>query len=122
MLLNLSNHPFSEWQESQKKVAIDHYEHVEDMPFPQIEPEASDKDILELAKDYHKQIISLKPEAVHIQGEHTFTYTLVRLLQQKGIPCIASTTTRNVITNGHGDVMRSFRFVQFRNYPNVKEC
>ncbi|HKJ32727.1 MAG TPA: hypothetical protein VKA34_12910 [Balneolales bacterium] len=119
MLLNLSNHPFSEWQKSQEMAAIDQYQVVQDMPFPHIKPEASEKEILKLAMDYHKQILSLNPAAVHIQGEHTFTYTLVSLLQQKGIRCLASTTARNVITNDQGDVMRSFRFVQFRKYPII---
>jgi hypothetical protein len=57
----------------------------------------------------------MKPDAVHIMGEMTFTFALVNLLKEVGIKCIASTTKRNV-EEIDGKHVSTFQFVQFREY------
>jgi hypothetical protein len=116
MLLNLSNHPSSSWPEKQTQEAEKEYGPIQDMPFPHIDPKSDDQQIRELAQIYLDQIITLKPAAVHLMGELTFTFALVELLKSHGIPCLASTTTRNTEDLPEGKKITHFQFVRFRNY------
>ena len=125
MLINLSNHPSSKWSEAQLNAAQS-YGEVEDMNFPLIPPEWDESQVTDLAKDYAERIVRRLNEAgggrhaVHIMGEMTFTCTLVRLLQQQGITCIASTSQRIVEEDpASGKKTAYFRFERFRNYPNT---
>jgi len=116
MLLNLSNHPSSAWPERQIQEAERLYGPVRDMPFPHIDPHAEEMDIHQLAKAYLHQILDLQPKAVHLMGELTFTFGLVRMLQSKGITCLASTTHRATQDMPDGSKISRFEFVKFRNY------
>jgi hypothetical protein len=49
-------------------------------------------------------------------GELVFCYILARKLEAIGIPCVASTTVREVIDHGDGRKEAQFRFVRFRPY------
>ncbi len=115
MLLNLSNHPSTRWTGKQKKTAIVHYKTVKDMSFPQIAPIASKKEVKKLAKVYFEKIQKSTPFAVHLMGEMTFTYALVKKLKKANIPCIASTTNR-IVEEKDGKKIVQFEFVQFRAY------
>jgi CRISPR-associated DxTHG motif protein len=114
-LLNLSNHPVAQWTQHQLQSAQSSYSNVEDMPFPQIEPACSAKEMDELIEEYELKVKSLKPSAVHIMGELTFTFRLVSRLMAAGIPCIASTSVRSV-TMQDNIKTSDFQFVQFRHY------
>ena len=121
MLLNLSNHPTKIWSPSQLEAAQNAYESVVDLAFPQISPQATTQEVADLAKRYLKQIMVEYPNltAVHLMGEMTFTATLVRLLQKKGILVISSTTERIVLEEKDGKKTAQFLFCQFRTYPNI---
>lgn len=116
MLLNLSNHPSSAWPERQIREAEKQYGPVQDMPFPQIDPHAGEEDVLQLAAQYRDQILKLQPKGVHLMGELTFTFGLVRMLQSHGITCFASTTHRATQDLPDGSKISKFEFVKFRNY------
>lgn len=118
MLLNLSNHPYNQWGKAQQQAAIVQYGSVQDLPFPAIDPSSNSQAVQQLAIDYYQQVIALQPQAVHLMGEMTFTYALVRLLQAAGITCIASTSQRKIITEEHGKKIVLFEFEQFREYPD----
>ena len=115
-LLNLSNHPSERWSAEQLQAALDAYTRIEDMPFPQVPPDASSGDIDQLAQEYLEKVLARKVGAVHLMGEMTFTFALVQKLQAQGIPCIASTTERQAIDLGDGRKEMQFRFVRFRTY------
>lgn len=115
ILLNLSNHPSSTWPENQKKAAQQQYSSVEDLPFPQINPTWSSDQIFQLAEDYENKIRKINPTTVHIMGEMTFCLALITRLKAIGIPCIASTTERQVVEKA-GIKTSVFTFVQFRSY------
>ena len=115
MLLNLSNHPSQKWTTKQKETASQSYGTIEDLPFPQIPPEATSDDVHLLVEKYYVKIRQLDPKAVHLMGEMTFTYALVRQLKAIGIPCIASTTHRTV-EEKDGKKIVLFDFIQFREY------
>ncbi len=126
MLINLSNHPQEKWDLKQTNASL-YFTHTEDIPFPNISPEADADDIAELAdeylekclamfQDYHETAGDDAEDAVHIQGEFTFTYRMVRLLKEHGIRCVASTTNRIVKENPDGSRTYQFEFVRFREY------
>lgn len=118
MLINLSNHPAKNWGEKQRQLALEKYGQIEDLPFPQISPEADEKEINELVNIYLTKVIEKKPQAVHIMGEMTFTAKLVAALQSNGILCLASTTRRIAVEEGNKKIS-VFEFVRFRRYPDL---
>jgi hypothetical protein len=120
MLLNLSNHPSSNWGEKQMQAA-QAYGNVKDITFPQVDPYASENEIKQLALNYFTQIkIELnqcndRENAVHIMGELSFCHALVSLLQRSKITCLVSTTKRNS-KETNGEKISKFQFVKFRTY------
>jgi hypothetical protein len=115
MLLNLSNHPSSSWGEAQMQAAQTHYGHVEDMPFPHIDPESGYEQVNDLANQVFEDIKKRNPSAVHLMGELTFCFILANILKDSGIECVASTTQRLVEEN-NGQKISTFKFVGFRQY------
>lgn len=118
MLLNFSNHPSSLWEESQLEAARQ-YGEIVDMPFPSIDPGVSSETVKEMAKSYVHDILQIAKDrniTVHVMGEMTFVFSVVMLLKEKGIRCVASTTERNAIDNADGTKTSEFSFVGFREY------
>jgi len=115
MLLNLSNHPSTAWPQNQLASAS-MWGDIQDLPFPQIDPSAQQDDIEALAKSYLTKILGLKPAAVHLMGELTFSFALVHLLKSHSINVLASTTHRTTEVRPDGTKISKFEFVQFRSY------
>ena len=118
MLINLSNHPSTDWNETQLAEA-GKFGEIYDLPFPQIDPTLSPKQINELATQYFLQvqaIASPREAVVHIMGELTLCYQLVDMLKSLGYTCLASTSERKVKDLGDGKKEVTFEFVQFREY------
>lgn len=119
MLINLSNHPSDKWSELQIAAANEQFGEIVDLPFPQIEPDATKADIAQIAQDYLtrvQQIGQPNDTAIHIMGEMTLTYQLVALLKDAGYRCYASTTVREVYEQEPGKKTVIFQFVKFREY------
>ena len=116
MLLNLSNHPSSRWPDYQISMAKQEYGEILDMEFPRINPHSDESEILSLADEYLHKIQPLKPKAVHLMGELTFSFCLIHKLKLVGIPCLASTTDRITQELPDGTKMSKFEFVKFRFY------
>jgi len=118
MLINLSNHPYTDWDEKQREAATI-YGEVVDLPFPAIDAMANEIAIAQLASDYAtkvKEKASKSPITVHIMGEMSFCFALVSELLKVGIPCIVSTSQRNSEKIGKGKKQISFNFLRFRKY------
>ncbi len=115
MLVNLSNHPFSKWSELQSNLAIETFRQVKDIPFPHINPNHSRAEVEELVTQYIEKILALRPMAVHVMGEFTFTFLLVTELKKLNIPAIVSTTER-IVSETDGKKVVTFNFVRFRHY------
>ncbi|PJA99282.1 MAG: CRISPR-associated protein [Ignavibacteriales bacterium CG_4_9_14_3_um_filter_30_11] len=121
MLINLSNHPSDNWSDLQIKTANELYGKVVDIDFPQIPPEADEDLIAALANDYKDICLDVisssndKNNAIHIMGELTFCFALVRELKKLNITCVASTTNR-MLTESKGLKLSEFSFVRFRMY------
>ena len=119
MLINLSNHPSSQWNEKQL-IAAKAYGDLLDIQFPVIDESGDEDYIILLANQYMEKIMSLGTPndlVVHLMGEMTFTFALVKKLQQNGICCVASTSKRIVkeeVPGRKGEVI--FQFERFREY------
>lgn len=118
IFLNVSNHPLEVWSEEQRKAAQE-YGILDEIPFPQVSPELPQTEFDSLIKSILSQILEKilgKNATVHIMGEMTLTFALVKRLQAAGIKCVASTTERSVKENADGTKESVFKFVRFREY------
>lgn len=119
MLINLTNHPSSRWSDNQKASAKV-YGEIVDMPFPVIDEAGDEKYIATLADEYLNKIVNLSDTqsvVVHLMGEQTFSYALIKRLREHGITCVASTTKRIVkeeVPGKKSEVI--FQFERFRAY------
>lgn len=119
MFINFSNHPSDGWSMEQKKNAIEMGKAIFDISFPNVEPEFTEKQIYNLAKEYAKKICDMKPDAVMCQGELTLCYSVITLLKQNGIKVVAATTKRESQEIKKGDCVQKvsvFKFSGFREY------
>ncbi|MFA8436812.1 MAG: CRISPR-associated protein [Marinifilaceae bacterium] len=119
MFINLSNHNSAKWGAAQREAAQS-YGKIYDLPFPHIDPAASEADVEQLARDQLEEINQLmaannEKSAVHIMGEFTFCFALVTLLKAEGITCVSSTTQRIVKENSK-EKISIFNFIKFRRY------
>lgn len=119
MLLNLSNHPISNWSDEQLIAAKRLFGKIEDYPFPPINPRWDETQVDEFSNEILNDIIrryGYKDVTVHLMGELTFCFALLKKLQHQGIKCVASTTERITEEQGKGTIIKQFRFVKFREY------
>lgn len=116
MLINLSNHPYRQWGEEQKKAAGCYGECI-DLPFPNIPAEYDETEVDVIANRYLDKILSYGRDlTVHVMGEQTFCYALISRLLKHGITCIASCTARDVTMLQDGSKQARFHFTRFRKY------
>lgn len=118
VFVNVSNHPTAKWSEGQLKEAR-RYGQIEEIGFPLISPYIDCDEAKSLVEETISRIdekISGKNATVHIMGEMTLTFALVKRLQAKGIRCVASTTERCVKELDGGIKESTFKFVRFREY------
>lgn len=117
--INYTNHPSANWSEAQRQAA-QLYGEIMDMDFPEIKPQWDEEQVASLACQQAEEIIAQKPVAVLVQGEFTFSYALISLLQQAGIRVLAACSqrcTESVINEKQETIRRSvFKFVRFRQY------
>lgn len=120
MLLNFTNHPSNIWSEKQKRTAIQLFGKVVDMPFPQIDESADENYISKLADEYLQKILLIAERenvVVHLMGEQTFVFSLLKRLRKNDINCAASTTKRIVNMDSSGQKKEViFQFERFRYY------
>ena len=105
------------WSEQQTE-ATRQYDKVVDYPFPNVVPQSTEKDISLLADEIVEDVINNYglQITVHIMGEFTLCYALIKRFQQRNITCIASCTERNVTENANCEKIVRFEFKQFRRY------
>jgi CRISPR-associated protein Csx16 len=113
--INLTNHPSSHWEQEQTEEALALAERIEDVPFPNVPPEASERDLAAFAEACVTRVPTGATHAL-VQGEFTLAFEIVRRLQERGVTCLAATTDRHVEDSGEGRKTSTFRFVRFRAY------
>jgi len=86
--------------------------------FSQVPAEAGKQEIVKLAKKFVD--FTGDAQIAVVQGEHTLSFAIVKLLQEQGKTCLVATTKRESqeITNPDGSVrkMNVFKHVRFREY------
>lgn len=118
LFINLSNHPSSSWT-AEQLAAAEEFGELIDMPFPQVAPDATADDIKTLAE---AQVAAIMKQAethtvtVHVMGEMSLIYRIVRMLSERGIRCVCSTSYRVVKDQGDGRRLVEFNFNSFRDY------
>lgn len=118
LFINLSNHPSELWSKEQIEAAQE-YGDIVDLPFPDVSPNAGKDEIEALVKEYLCKVMELsqgKTTTVHLMGEMTLTFAMVKRLQAMGIRCIASTSDRLISMESDGTKRVKFDFVRFRDY------
>ncbi len=118
MFINFSNHLLSTWTEKQIKAAKE-YGELEEIVFPNINPQFTIEQVQMLATDYVAKILTHYPIenlTVPVMGELTFCFSVVQQLKEKGVRCVASTTERVVEETDDNKKISKFTFVQFREY------
>lgn len=121
MLLNLSNHPVTEWTKDQLEIAEHDFGRIIDEPFPMIPPEYSGEEVRQMAEQYLDICRSVlgqpdKGNAVMLSGEIVFCSMLSHMLLKAGYRVVCATTRRDVINHGDGIIERTFKFIRFRDY------
>ena len=119
MFINFSNHPSARWSTGQQEAA-QRYGEVTDVAFPAIDPAADEAALDSLAAVYVRHILYLNPDVVLCQGESTFAYRVVRMLEAQGIPVLAACSRREVqetvCPDGSTRRQSIFVFAGFRRY------
>ena len=120
VFINYSNHPLDLWGEKQLKEARELGATLLDIPFPQVSPIWSHEEILKFADSETNRIkeatVNFDNAIVHIMGELTLIYNVIRKLKESGIKCVASTTERVTELLPSGEKISKFNFVTFREY------
>lgn len=128
MFINISNHPTAKWGEKQLAAAHELNQSIDpngqastivDIPFPNVRATADNTDIEILAFNLFHPILETyrsRETVVHVMGEMSLTYALVRRFLTHGFMAVASTTERTVVENPDGTKLTTFNFVQFRHY------
>lgn len=133
MLVNLTNHPVKGVFNSQKKeyqnawpleqfnAAIELFDEIVELPFPEILPDWGASEVKILAQKYCDQCIALMKNpssrnAVHIGGETMFCYYAISFLIAQGYQVVSSTSERIVEDLGDNKIVKKFRFIKFRLY------
>jgi len=119
MFINHTNHTSTRWSEDQLAAARVFGE-IKDIPFPDVDPEWDEEEILVRAKAAADEIEGYSPAAVLCQGEYSYTYALVNELRHRGIRVMAACSKRVTLEtlDEDGNTIREsqFKFVQFRDY------
>ncbi len=119
IFLNYTNHPISGWPNEQISAAKKYAETLVDIPFIGIDPDKDEADIEKIADSELKKILKVAEghdATVHLMGEQTLSFSLIKKLQGLGVRCVASTTKREVKDLGDNKREVTFRFVKFREY------
>ena len=116
--INWSNHPSSTWQPEQLAAAQELGEIV-DKWFPVVDVNDDIVAVDRKARSAVEELCNRFPDPAHVvfhvQGEMTFLYRALLVLQAKGYRAVASTTWSDVHYEGEKRVS-VFHFAGFRDY------
>ena len=117
--INHTNHPSSRWEEGQRR-AVGKDRTIIDWPFPSIPADGGEEEVRRLAEENARTILAYRPSAVLVQGEFSYTFALVSILKEAGIPTLSACSERHVSerTDENGETVRESRFAfrRFRTY------
>lgn len=119
VFINHTNHPLAGWSEEQLQTARQ-YGDIMEVAFPQIEAVWDEAEVDSLARENAGRILALKPSAVLVQGEFTYSYAIIGYLLQAKVDVLAACSERCTecfVNEQQETVKRSvYKFVRFRSY------
>lgn len=119
IFINHTNHPSASWSEEQMQAARQ-YGDIMEVAFPQIEAAWDEAEVDSLARENAGRILALKPSAVLVQGEFTYSYAIIGYLLKAKIDVLAACSERCTecfVNEQQETVKRSvYKFVRFRSY------
>ena len=119
VFINHTNHPSSRWEEGQRSAA-EIYGTIVDVAFPVIPADGEEEEVRRLAEETAQTVLAYRPSAVLVQGEFSYSFALVRILKEAGIPTLSACSERHVTerTDENGETVRESRFAfrRFRSY------
>ena len=119
VFINHTNHPLAGWSEEQLQAARQ-YGDIMEVAFPQIEAAWDEAEVDRLARENAGRILALKPSAVLVQGEFTYSYAIIGYLLQSKVDVLAACSERCTecfVNEQQETVKRSvYKFVRFRSY------
>ena len=124
VFLNISNHPSMLWDEKQSKYARllcdkNGDAKILDIKYPYISPSLDCDKAKDVAGGIIQRICDIKqglaPCCAMVMGEFSSAHWIVDVLEEAGIKCYVSTTTRMAV-NDNGNKLSGFSFVRFRRY------
>lgn len=126
MFINFSNHPSKGWSENQRTAARQ-YGEIIDIQFPNVEPLATEQQMISLATGYVEEIIqhigAEENSIVMCQGEFTLTFMVVCALLSRDINVVSAVSERQVIQEvtegGITEKKVIFEFKGFRKYITI---
>ena len=117
--VNFTNHKSCYWSPEQIAAAKE-YGPLVDVLFPYVDPNATEDELLEKAKESIATIRQYRPKVVLCQGEFGLSFLIIRLLKEMGITvveaCSERETLEQVDSRGVTTKVSKFRFVKFREY------
>lgn len=119
LFINLSNHNSEYWSEKQIRDA-QAYGEILDWSFPEVDANASEERIEQLAEKLAADISDLEPAMILCQGEFTLTYHLVQRFKERSLPVCAACSKRRVYEsvdeNGVSSKKSVFEYTRLRMY------
>jgi len=109
-LINLSNHPSANWELEQKAG----WDEIIDIPFPNVAPNASEEEVIELAAELLKKIKNTGVKNIMLQGEFTLVFALQQMLIEEGFYNFFFPTTERKVVEQNGIKTSVFKFVRWR--------
>lgn len=122
IFVNFSNHRIQNWGEKQIESSKDlvHGGELVDVPFPQVDPYDTEKDLIETADVCVREILKNNPSVVMCQGEFGLSYLVINQLKKAGIKVVYACSERKTKEvfdqDGTSKKVAIFEFVNYREY------
>ncbi|WP_407445922.1 hypothetical protein [Fibrobacter sp.] len=125
MFFNLSNHPHTNWGNTQLKAAHKWGEII-DIPFPDVKGQSSEQDILVSAQKCLQELKVAADDAIFVAGEYGTVFPIVDELLDQGKTVLSSVSINELDyrTGENGAHERTIRFnfvnfVPYRKFPGL---
>lgn len=112
--INFTNHPSEFWDQTQIEESLK-YGDIIDLPFPNVDPAATENEVLQLGQEMVEKIVSYKPSCVLAQGEFSLCFYVINQLLKQNIKVVTACSERNTVEKD-GLKISKFAFVKYREY------
>ena len=119
MFYNLSNHPHINWGNAQLEAARK-WGDIEDVPFPEINAQLDEQDILRAAQECVKKIQMSKHDAILVAGEYGAVFPIIDELLNQGKTVLSTASDGKIAyhtaDNGTSERIIHYNFLKFIPY------